>query len=108
MNERRLTWKEQAQFIDKHLSQIRYKLAAPTIVSIWFEDDPDGEHIMQLHRILTENYGAYHTGPTSNVPGKPNMWSFGFRTLESLNQARRVFPLPAKLEAGPPIYINGI
>jgi hypothetical protein len=99
---------ELLQFVWDHRTEMCCTLAAPTIVTISFEDDPQGKKILRVCEALANVFGAYMTDPTSlNVLGQPNCMSFGFRTLSDLEMACQFFPaLLAALQAGPPVYIG--
>jgi hypothetical protein len=95
-----------ANFLHDHMHEMHFKLATPTLVTIHYEDDEDGDKILLLHDVLTGIYQAYHSSPFSlGVPGTPNTWSFGFRSQKLIDEARRVIPLPEDLQPGEPVYL---
>jgi hypothetical protein len=108
----RYTWEEHAYFLKAHAWEMRFTLNLnySTIATVWIEDDPEGDKIMQIGEILSTLFGAYLCGPMSNYayPGRPAHQSFGFWNQELLENAIRIFPLPSGFEPGRPVYLGGI
>ncbi len=108
MSRQQRSWEEQARWIKEQLPHMRFTLNERynSICTVWFDDDPDGEKVMRMGEILENLFGAYLTGPFSNVALMgPTHQSFGFRTWDLIAHANRVLPLPAELWPGGPIYI---
>ena len=81
------------QFYQSHRQELHCQLAAPTVISLWFDNDDDGAKIEAMRDILLTEYHAQLTGPTTQgVPGKPNMLSFTFPSLSSIKAIQRVIP----------------
>ena len=88
--------------VSKFQVGLSYRLAAPTLLTIFCSDE---DRLWKIDSLLRKNYGAYGSGPAVyGIPGHQSCLTFGFRRKEDLNRARVDFGFPCDFQAGPPIY----
>lgn len=101
-------WKDQAIWLHQQLPGMEFKVNNQhnTICTVWIDDDPNSDKFLRMGEILEKLFNAYMTGPMANWQDANHKvhLSFGFRSANLIEHARRVLPLPNDLQPGDPIY----